>query len=82
MDVDTIQKCSLLPSTCYCCRELGHFSRNCRKPVDIGTLTVDELQEILEDRLAQLDVTPDNLDPPAAALPKSVEEQDFLKNDE
>jgi hypothetical protein len=43
---------------------------------------VDELQEILEDRLAQLNIAPEDLDLVAAALPESVEEQDFLKNNE
>ena len=56
MDVDALCKRSALPPGCFCCREPRHFSKNCPKPVDIHTLSIDELQEILEDRLAKLDV--------------------------
>ena len=53
MDVDALCKWSALPPGCFRCGEPGHFSKNCPKPVDIHTLSIDELQEILEDRLAQ-----------------------------
>jgi Retrotransposon gag protein/Zinc knuckle len=80
MDVDALRKRSSLPPGCYRCGDLGHYSRNCPKPVDVRTLTVDELQEILEDRMAELDVVPD--DPAPLAVPVPVSEQDFQKDNE
>jgi hypothetical protein len=58
----------------------GHFSRNCPEPVDVRTLTVDELQEILMDRLAQLDVAPEEATQPADASP--VDDKDFQGDSE
>jgi len=83
MDVDAIRKRSTLPPGCFRCGEPGHFSRNCPKPIDVRTLSVDELQEILEDKLAQLDVAqeePAQLVQSAADVP--AYEQDFHADNE
>ena len=72
MDVESFRKWSQLPSGCYRYGEPGHFRRqNCPKFVDIRTLTVEELQEILEDKLATLDTVPHMDDPrtPAMSVP-------------
>ena len=61
MDVDALRRKGMLPPACYRCRKPGHYSRNCPKPVDVRTLTVEDLQEILSDRLAQLDAVPEEL---------------------
>ena len=80
MDVDALRKRSALPPGCFRCGKPGHFSKNCPEPVDIRTLSIDELQEILEDRLAQLDVAPE--EPPHSTDVVSQEVQDFQADSE
>ena len=80
MDVDALRKLSALPPSCFCCGEPGHFSKNCPKPVDIRTLSIDELQEILEDRLAQLDIAQEEPALTMDTVPK--EAQDFQTDSE
>ena len=50
------------------------FQLELPKPVDVNTQTVEELQEILEDKLAALDVVPhaDNPRTPAMSVSVSV----------
>ena len=80
MDVDALHKQSAVPPGCFRCGEPGHLSKNCPKPVDICTLSIDELQEILEDRLAQLDIAQEE---PARAMDAVLKEaQDFQTDSE
>jgi zinc knuckle protein len=62
MDIDLAQRKALPSASCFRCRKPGHFSKECPDRFDVWTLSIDELQELLEDKLAQLDVaTPDPL---------------------
>ena len=73
MDVDALYKRSVLPPGCFRCGEPGHFSKNCPKPIDIRTLSIDKLQEILQDRLAQLDVAQEEPARTMDAMPKEAQ---------
>ena len=47
---------------CYHCNLPGHFRKDCLTQFDVRMMTMDELQEVLENRMALLDAAPP--DPP------------------
>jgi hypothetical protein len=55
MDLDASKKKSAAPS-CFRCGLPGHFGRDCPSRFDVRALSLDELQEIVQERLSQLDV--------------------------
>ena len=61
MDLDTVKK-RVMELLCYCCNLPGHFGKDCPTQFDIRMMSMDELQEVLENRMALLDVAPP--DPP------------------
>jgi hypothetical protein len=73
MDLDSgASRRSTTPLLCYRCKQTGHFGRDCPTRFDVREMTVDELQEILELKLAELDVVPAEED-----TPTPVEKEDF-----
>jgi hypothetical protein len=79
MDLDRTKRAAL-PALCFRCKKPGHFGKDCPDRFDVRALTVDELQEILEHKLAQLDVAPP--DPPVSSELEQVLEEDFQQDDE
>lgn len=75
MDLDATRRASNVP-LCFRCKKPGHYGRDCPTRYDVREMTIDELEEALEIRLAQLDVTPsDPLDPVAPSSPEQKQEE-------
>jgi hypothetical protein len=71
------------PMTCFRCNDPGHTIRDCPKRFDVRALSTDELQEIVENRLAALDVARETI---AVVEEEEAEEkapeEDFAPHDE
>ena len=59
MDVDALHRKAAPEGSCFHCGKVGHFGKNCPDRFDIRLMTADEVQEVLENKLAQLDVVPE-----------------------
>ena len=58
MDIDAMRKSRSLPDTCRRCGAPGHWAKDCPHRFDVRHMDVDELQTLLEDRLAEKDAAP------------------------
>ena len=82
MDLDAAKK-RVMELLCYRCNLPGHFGKDCLTRFDVRMMSMDELQEVLENRMALLDAAPP--DPPR--LPEISPEvaeatEDFPHEDE
>jgi hypothetical protein len=71
--------------TCFRCGRIGHKATDCPIRFDVRALSVDELQTILEDRLAELDVVPRETEEETEQkedFPDVPEIQDFVRRNE
>jgi hypothetical protein len=80
MDVDLLRKRAPLPASCFRCGKPGHFGKDCPDRFDVRALSVEELQGILEDKLAQLDVA--QTEPTGSTHEESTNPEDFHQDDE
>ena len=78
MDIDAACRKAMPTMSCFCCGKVGHLSKECPDRFNVWTLSIDELEEMLQDCLAQLDVASLEL---SALIPKESKLEDFLKDD-
>ena len=71
MDIDATRKARSLPDNCRRCGAPGHWSKDCPHRFDVRHMDVDELQTLLEDRLAAKDAVP--TEPPVEDFVSSSE---------
>jgi hypothetical protein len=80
MDLDANRRRTLLPPTCYRCKKPGHKSPECPLQFDVRTLTIEDLETLLADKYAKLDVVP--LDESLEEPEENSVQLDFAKDDE
>lgn len=80
MDLDASRRRTLLPPTCYRCKKPGHKSPECPSRFDVRTLTIEDLESLLAEKYAKMDVVPRNESPEEPE--EDLVQPDFAKDDE
>ena len=78
MDVDVLHRKAAPEGSCFRCGKVGHFGKNCPDRFDIRLMMADEVQEVLENKLAQLDAVPEEETAPGET--HQAETMDFPKD--
>lgn len=68
--------------TCFRCKQPGHTIRDCPKRHDVRALTLEELEEIVQARYAELDVVSETVAVTEKAEEPEMQEEDFRPHDE
>lgn len=58
MDIDAAQKAKALLDVCRRCGKVGYWAKDCSLRFDIRYMNTDELERMLEDKLAAMDAVP------------------------
>lgn len=73
MDIDAARKARTTTETCRRCGKAGHWARDCNLRFDVRHMDTDELERMLEDKLAAKDAAP-------AERPAEAEEVDSVED--
>ena len=76
MDIDAVCKTKAISDNCRHCGKTRHWARDCDLRFDVRYMDADELESLLEDKLAVKDAVP--AETPAEEGPVSVE--DFVSH--
>lgn len=76
MDIDAARKGKTPSDACRRCGRIGHWGKDCPDRFDVRLMNVDELQTLLEDKLAAKDVAP--AEPPIEEAVPVAAAEDFL----
>jgi hypothetical protein len=80
MDLDVARRKALEALRCFRCKKQGHFGKDCPDRFDIRMMTLEEMEEALENRMAQLDAVP--ADPVPSSEEALANPEDFQQSDE
>jgi len=79
MDIDAARKAKAISDTCRRCGETGHWAKDCHRRFDVRYMDADELELMLEDKLAAKDAVP--AEPPSEHKePTPVSVEDFVSH--
>jgi hypothetical protein len=78
MDIDAARKAKALPDTCRRCGKTGHWAKECNLCFDVQYMDTNELERMLEDKLAAKDAAPTEQLEPEVEQTGSVE--DFVSH--
>jgi hypothetical protein len=58
MDIDAARKAKAFSDACRRCGKMGHWAKDCNLRFDVRFMDTDELEKMLEDKLAAKDAVP------------------------
>ena len=80
MDIDAARRTQKLPPTCFCCGKPSHIKLECKQGFDICHLDQDNIEVLLEQLSARMDVL--NLEAAVPTEPLELPQQEELAEEQ